>query len=35
MTDHLITTLRSVFRRWERYSALQFTAPIQLFHDGR
>lgn len=35
MTDRITTTLRTVFLRWERYSALQFNAPVQLFHDGR
>lgn len=28
MTDRILTTLRSVFLNWDRYSALRFTAPL-------
>ncbi len=28
MTDRILTTLRSVFLNWDRYSALRFTEPM-------
>ena len=33
MTDRIITTLRAIALQWHR--SLQFSAPIQMFHDGR
>lgn len=37
MTTRITELVRELFLRWDRYSALQFNAPltIQLFHDGR
>jgi len=28
MTKRFLTTLRAVFLNWDRYAALQFTAPL-------
>lgn len=33
MTDRIISALRTVAAEWQR--SLRFSAPIQLFHDGR
>jgi hypothetical protein len=35
MTKRFTQVFREIFMSWERYSALQFTAPIRVFHDGR
>lgn len=37
MTDRILTTLRSIFLTWDRYTALRFNAPLthQMFRTER